>query len=384
MPNVLHATDFYNQSNTGITFVVRSLVEQCQRLDKPAAQYAMVSVGHVDVAVPPGTVIETTPVIGNRLLQPWRYSPHYGDAVRRLISSCGISVVHVHGIWMYPQFAAVRRAKAQKIPIILTNHGHLEEWALQYQGPLGALKKRTYLKVMDRPLFRNVDIFHAISLRNRDMLHELFPWARVEHIPNSIDLDAADATAGGCRRSGDVEPYVLFLGRLAPQKGVDLLIRAFGAADIPRDSKLLLVGPIESENYAAYLRRLILASPRKGQIEWRGPVWDEAEKIRLMTDAWFVAVPSRSEALGLVNLEASACRTPTVTTFSTGLSDWSDGGGVLIEPNVTALQRALTDAMAWDDEERAQRGEASRKLVADRYSTWITGPRWLELYSELT
>ena len=376
--------DFYNRSNTGITAAVRSLIEQCRRLDERAAQYALVSIGDVDVTVPPGTVIETTPVTGNRLLLSWRYSPHYADAVRRLISSCGISVVHVHGTWMYPQFAAVLGARAQKIPIILTNHGLLEREALQSPGPLGALKKRTYLNVMDRPLFRKVDIFHAISVLNRDMLHKLFPWARVEYIPNSIDLDAIDATAGGYRRSGNIEPYVLFVGRLAPEKGVDLLIQAFGVADIPPDSKLLLVGPIESESYAAYLRRLVSASPRKERIEWHGPVWDEAEKIRLMTDAWFVAAPSRSEVLGLVNLEASACRTPTVTTFNTGLFDWSDGGGVLIEPNVATLEQTLTNAMAWDDAERAQRGEASRKLVADRYSTWITGPRWLELYAALS
>jgi glycosyltransferase involved in cell wall biosynthesis len=383
MPNVLHATDFHNRSNTGITFAVGSLIEQCQRLDGRTAQYALVGIGDVDVTVPPGTVIETTPVANSRPLRSWRYSPDYAGAVRRLISSCGISVVHVHGTWMYPQFAAVREAKAQRVPIVLTNHGHLEQWALEYPSALGALKKRAYLHLMDRPLFRNVDIFHAISLLNRDMLHKLFPWARVEYIPNSIDLDAIDETTGGCQRSGNIEPYVLFVGRLVPQKGVDLLIQAFGAADLPQDSKLLLVGPVESESYATYLRGLIAASPRKERIEWRGPIWDEAEKARLITDAWFVAVPSRSEALGLVNLEASACRTPTITTFSTGLSDWMDGGGLLIEPDVVALQQALTEALAWDDAERVQRGKASRRLVADRYSTRVTGPRWIELYTEI-
>jgi glycosyltransferase involved in cell wall biosynthesis len=360
-----------------------SLIDQCQRVDK-RARYALASIGDVDVRVPTGTVVETAPVTDNRLLRSWRYSPHYADVVRQLISNCGITVAHVHGAWMYPQFAAVREARAQRLPVILTNHGLLERWALQSPGLLGTLKKRTYLNIMDRPLFRNVDIFHAISLRNRDMLHELFPWARVEHIPNSIDLDAIDATAGGYRRSNSVEPFVLFMGRLAPEKGIDLLIQAFGIANIQPESKLILVGPVESENYATHLRRLISVSPRKAQIEWRAPVWNEAEKVRLMMDAWLVAVPSRSEALGLVNLEASGCRTPTITTFGTGLSDWAEGGGLLIESDVAALTQALSDAMTWDDAERAQRGEASRKLVADRYSTRITGPRWMELYATLS
>ena len=382
MTNVLFAADFYNRSNTGITFANMSLIEQCRLLDQNA-KHALTSVGNVDVTVPPDTVIETSPLAENWLLRAWRYSPDYAASVRRLITGCDISVMHVHGTWMYPQYAAVRESSEKKIPIILTNHGHLERWALQGPGVLGSLKKRMYLKIMDRRLFRKVDIFHAVSLLNRDMLHELFPWARVEYIPNSINLNAIDAKSGGYRRQGNIEPYILFLGRLAPQKGVDLLIQAFGAADIPADSRLLLVGPIESEQYATSLRRLIALSPRKDRIEWRGPVWDEAEKIRLMTDAWVVAMASRSEGLALVNLEASACRTPTLTTFTTGLLDWSDGGGILSEPDVPPLVEALNGIMAWDEAERAERGEASRKLVKDRYSTWVTGPRWMELYASL-
>ena len=383
MPNVLHAIDFYNRSNTGMTAALASVVEQCQRLDSPAARYAIASMGYVDVAVPPGAAIETAPITKNPLLQAWRYAQRYPDACRHLIASCDTSVVHVHGTWMYPQLAAVRAAETQKLPVILTNHGHLEQWALEGKGLLNAVKKRTYLAAMDQALFRKVDVFHAITLLNRDMLHKLFPWARVECIPNSIDIDAIDSVAGGYRRSGNTEPYVLFVGRLAPQKGVDLLIQAFGVADMPPETKLLLVGPVESESYAAYLRRLISVSPRRARIELRGPIWGVAEKVKLMTDAKLMAVPSRSEAVGLVNLEASVCRTPTVTTFGTGLSDWADGGGLLIEPNVAAIEQAITTAMAWDEAERVQRGEASRKLIADRYSTRVTGPRWMELYSSL-
>ena len=384
MPNVLHATDFYNRANTGITFAIRSVSEQTRRFNAGPSTYALASVGVVDVAVPSGAIVETAPVSKNLLLRSWRYSPQYAENIKRMISNYSISVMHVHGTWMYPQFAAVRAAKAQNIPVILTNHGHLEQWALQYPGPLGALKKRAYLAAMHRPLFRNVDIFHAISLLNRDMLYKLFPWAHVEYIPNSVDIDAIDAMAGGYKRSGDIEPYILFIGRLAPQKGVDLLIQAFGRADLPPDCKLIIVGPVESESYATYLQRLVMTSPRKNRIEWRDPVWNESEKVRLMTDAWLVAVPSRSEGLALVNLEASACCTPTVTTFNTGLHDWSDGGGLLIETSVPALEQALASAMAWDDAERVQRGVLSHKLIADRYSTQITGPRWVELYTALS
>lgn len=383
MVTVLQATDFHNRSNTGITFVINGLIEQTRSFGSSDLKFALLSAGLVDVAVPTETIVKTVPLSQNRLLRSWRYSSRYLAEMDRIISQNDVSVVHTHGTWMYPQYAAVRRARARGIPVILTNHGHLEEWALAQPGYLGALKKRLYLRLMDRPMFRKVDVFHAISPLNRDMLYKLFPGTRVELIPNSINIGKVDATLEGYRRPAGQEPFFLFVGRLVPQKGIDILIKAFGAANLPKSMRLVLVGPVESESYAAYLRRLIADSPRASSIDLRGPIWNEADKIRLMTEAWLVAVSSRSEALALVNLEASACRTPTITTYATGLLDWSEGGGLLVEATVSAVSEGLSRAAQWSEPERIARGEASRNLVQKRYSTEVTGQQWAELYSSL-
>lgn len=383
MATVLQATDFYNRSNTGIAFVINGLIDQAHLSGNHFLKFALLSAGSVDMPVPPETILRTVPLSQSRLSRIWHYSSQYASAMEDIVTNNGVSVVHVHGTWMYPQYAAVRKARKMGVPVILTNHGHLEEWALAQPGYLGALKKKLYLKLMDRPMFRKVDVFHAISPLNRDMLHKLFPWARVELIPNSIDLAKIDANIGEYRRPTGLDPFLLFVGRLAPQKGVDILIKAFGAARLPGSIRLVLTGPVESESYAAYLRQLIAESPRASNIDMRGPIWNEAEKIRLMTDAWLVTVPSRSEVLALVNLEASACRTPTVTTYATGLLDWTKGGGLLIETTVVALVRALEAAANWSSAERIERGEASRGLVLNRYSRQVTAPLWAEFYSSL-
>jgi glycosyltransferase involved in cell wall biosynthesis len=384
MATVLQATDFYNRSNTGITFVINGLIDQAHLSGNHFLKFALLSAGSVDVPVPPETILRTVPLSQSRLSRIWCYSSQYASAMGDIVTDNGVSVVHVHGTWMYPQYAAVRKAWELGIPVILTNHGHLEEWALAQPGYLGALKKRLYLRLMDRPMFRKVDVFHAISPLNRDMLHKLFPWARVELIPNSIDLAKIDANIGEYRRPTRLDPFLLFVGRLAPQKGVDILIKAFGAARLPDSMRLVLVGPVESEGYTAYLRRLIAESPRASSIDLKGPVWNEAEKLRLMTDAWLVTVPSRSEALALVNLEASACRTPTVTTYATGLLDWTEGGGLLVDATVRGVAEALSRSAQWDETERIERGEASRNLVKARYSADATAPQWAELYSSLS
>ena len=182
---ILHTTDFFNRANTGITRAIATLIEQTRESLPQGSRMALVTAGEVDVEVPRGTELTAVPVGPGGLARAWCYAPLFAQSVESLISDSLPWVVHVHGVWLHPQFAAIRAARRRGARVVLTNHGHLEDWALRQPGVLGAAKKRAYLEIMRRPLFREVDIFHAISPRNRDMVHRLFPRARVELIPNS-------------------------------------------------------------------------------------------------------------------------------------------------------------------------------------------------------
>ena len=63
-------------------------------------------------------------------------------------------------------------------------------------------------------------------------------------------------------------------------------------------------------------------------MEFLGPVYG-AEKWALIQRAWAMIVPSYSEVVGMVNLEAALCSVPSITTYETGLTDWNEGGGDL-------------------------------------------------------
>jgi glycosyltransferase involved in cell wall biosynthesis len=93
-----------------------------------------------------------------------------------------------------------------------------------------------------------------------------------------------------------------------------------------------------------------------------------------------MAVPSHSEVVGLVNLEAAAELLPTITTHQTGLFDWELGGGILIQPSVAELRASLEEVAIWSDDERHQRGLSSRELVLKRYSWKAVLPAWMSLY----
>ena len=178
------------------------------------------------------------------------------------------------------------------------------------------------------------------------------------------------------------EPLILFLGRIHPKKGIDLLISAFAKAALGTRWRLAIAGPDEMPHYLAELRRIANDIDTDVQIDFIGPLYGE-EKFRWIKRAWIMAVPSLSEVIGMVNLEAAACGTPTITTVDTGLYDWEEGGGMLIDPTIDSLVHALKRAAAWNREEREQQGRRSRQLVTQRYSLEEIGKRWADLYAEL-
>jgi glycosyltransferase involved in cell wall biosynthesis len=312
------------------------------------------------------------------LRRVWGHSgalqPALRDVLVRTAASGGL--LHIHGLWTAPPTLAANMAAAHGVPSLFTAHGMLVPWLWNAQGAAVRLKKQLFWRLFGAASLHRCTLVHAITPMERDELRALLPGARIEVIPNAIDL----APAGD---SQPRQPVVLFLGRIEPKKGVDILVRAFAAAGLPRDWRLDIAGPSWSDSYLAMLKTLVRQGGIENRVRFLGPVFGPA-KEELLAQAWVMAAPSHSEVVGLVNLEAGARCLPSITTRQTGLWDWEQGGGCLVEPDVQDLARALRAASAWSDSERAQRGLASRDLVARRYSWSAVMPQWRRLYEHMT
>jgi phosphatidylinositol alpha-1,6-mannosyltransferase len=178
------------------------------------------------------------------------------------------------------------------------------------------------------------------------------PHERIRVVPNAVDASRFDGVAGDPR-----DPrLVLFVGRLFANKGLDVLARA--AAELPSDVRVLVVGdgPLRDE------------AVRSG-LELTGPVTED-ELARLYARASVLAVPSRSDGMPTVILEAFACGTPAVATDVGAISELvSDATGVLLrEPEPRALASALRHVLELADSERAAMSEAARQLARERFS----------------
>jgi glycosyltransferase involved in cell wall biosynthesis len=284
------------------------------------------------------------------------------------------------------QWLAARTAQHQKATVLLSPHGMLNRWHLRHMG-FKELRKIVYWHTVAYRAFRRIPVIHAVTPRERDEIAQWFHGQTIEVISNALDLEEMDrllAEAGDEALPPFDEPYVLSLSRLHPVKGIELLIEAFGRSiqGTGRKFRLLIVGPESDPVYSAKLKALV------GQLglEARVTFWGAAQgkqKVGLYRNAWVFCAPSHTEVMGLVNLEAASAQLPVITTHETGLSDWEEGGGVLIHPLVEELSRTLNRVFSWSESERQDRGRKLRQLVERRYSWQAVGPQWLELYAGL-
>lgn len=321
----------------------------------------------------------------SRFCQRWGWSHNLRRTIEGLLDGkSGHKIVHLHGVWMASQWVGARAAGRRRLPFVLTTYGMLHPWLWNYKGLLQLAKKRLYWHLMASPSLREAAVVHAITQRERDVLSRYLPRCRIEVIPLAVDLAEIDEARNAVTPAAGptAERLLLFIGRLDPQKGIDVLINAFNTAGLASDWRLVIAGPERVRGYRQMLEAQVERSGLGDRVVFVGSVTG-AQKWHLYGRAWVTLVPSRFEEIAAVNLEAAASETPTITTFATGLTDWTEGGGLLVRGSVSDLSQALATAARWSERERLDRGRASRRLIERKYSWSVVGPQWQELYGSL-
>lgn len=306
------------------------------------------------------------------------FSSSLAGEVRQVIEANAITEIHLHGFWMPLQLIAARVAIEMKIPFVITSHGMLVPWLWTGKGRLNHLKKKLYFQFFAFPIFKRAGLIHAITPLEKNSLRKLFPDNNIVTIPNAINGECAEYYESETNNKN-----IFFIGRINPVKGVDLLLSAFKNSGLFASGwTLIIAGPEEVSEYADEMRVYIKANGLESKVQFIGPVY-EKEKEQWYRNSWVTVVPSFSEVVGMVNLEASLHSCPTITTHQCGLSDWEEGGGILINPDVKSLTASLISCSKWSEIERHDRGQASYKLVQEKYSWSAVSKQWFALYEQL-
>jgi glycosyltransferase involved in cell wall biosynthesis len=208
----------------------------------------------------------------------------------------------------------------------------------------------------------------------RALIEQGYPPDRIEVVYNGIDVpDAANATA---------EPgLVVEVARLAEVKGQRTLIHAIAEVD---GARALLVGE-DLEQGGAYEGELRREAERIGVADRVELAGYRADATELMARAAVVALPSTTEGLPIVLLEAMARSRPVVATPVGGVPELVDDGetGLLVPPGDAPALAAALSRLLGEPELASRLGAAGRERVRSRFSAEAQERRILELYAEV-
>lgn len=321
--------------------------------------------------------------VGTRLVGPcWRPLGWHRQLAPALAEEIGAAdIVHIHALWEEVQHQAARTACRLGKLYLLRPCGMLDPWSLRQSR----LRKALYLRWRLRPHLDQAAAIHYTSDGERDLAAPLGLRAPAIVEPNGIDVaEYADLPPRGHLRTrlgiaADCQ-LLLFLGRLHPKKGFDLLFPAFARLD-PK-TILVVVGPGDE----GYLRHLHAEAARLSiapRVRFVGMLRG-ADKLAAFVDADLFVLPSYQENFGIAVAEALAAGLPVVISDQVNIQAdvKAAGAGGVVPTDVAALAVELGRWLS-DAELRRTAGAKARAFASERYDWNAIARRWADHYEQL-
>lgn len=280
--------------------------------------------------------------------------------VRKIITLQNIDILHIHGMWSPFLAVAAYAARRQQVPVVISPHGCLEPWALQYKRS----KKLLALKTYQGLVLRQATAFIATARRELESIRKLNLRQPIAILPNGVD-----AREFAEREASRAVKTILFLSRVHPIKGLLDLVEAWSRVRTP-GWRIVIAGGDE-DGYRAKVEALIAEKGVQSDFEFLGFV-SGLSKQACFDAADIFILPTYSENFGIVIAEALANELPVITT--TG-APWQDlvthECGWWVAPGVDGVASALSEAMNLSAQELRLMGQRGRYLVLNKYS-WST------------
>lgn len=365
-------------------------VDVFTRADAPAAPVAV-----------PGSqgraLVHAVPVAGPASAAKEDLPAHLPAFAAHMLAAAGpvspgrppFDVVHAH-YWLSGE-VALTLAAAWRVPTVHTMHtvaavknrlgGHEPSVREAGEGRIARLADALVASTDDEARVL-VEVYGA----DQDAVHVVAPGVDTVLFRPPADGDEVAADRRACGLAADAA-VLLFVGRIQPHKGPDLLVRAVAHAlrEQPQlRGRLVLAvlgGVSGADTPAGWIEAVAAAEGVADRLVRRVAV-PRADLARWYRAADLVVVPSVHESFGLVALEAQACGTPVVASAAGGLVEAVADGrtGTLVEGRDPAVWSAVLQRLLGDGDERARLGAAGPAHAA-RFSWEATARAMSGIYA---
>ncbi len=376
-----HVTSSISRNGAGVSKVVRDLAE---------TQAAYNDTIHVFTLLDRFT--KTDQPHNNRITVtacPVTFMPRLGysrplrNAFRAHASS--VDLIHMHGLWMYPNKVAGNVARKSVVPYIMSPHGMLEPWGVNRskwkKKIIGLLfewrniKKACCIHACSEQEYLNIRLFGykgpvavvPLGLTQDEFKHALCPASNSQY-----DVMLKNDFHG--------KRILLFLSRLHFKKGVESLLKAWETVRNCFPGWCLVIAGDGEVDYVATLKAQVSTAGLDDSVAFIGAVHGE-EKWALLKRAEIFVLPTLSENFGLVVAEALACAVPVITTKGAPWNDLEvEKCGWWIDTGTMPLAACLSGALSLSPDCLAEMGKHGRRLVEHDYLIERTARMLREVY----
>lgn len=362
----------------------RACAELCESLAAQGLEVSLVFCqdSETDIFKPEGVKLYPCRQSKNPLLKTVGYSREMNRLMRQLVSKHNL--LHIHSLYNYPAVTASRAAVDSGVPYIVQPHGSLHPWKLRHHR----FRKWIFNRFVDRRILESAVALHAESENDRSDILNFFPHPRVFIVPCGVfseKLNEPTRWKSAAERWPQLgsRKYILYLGRIDHNKGVDVLLTAFREnLELLKDHILFIAGP-DHANMVPGLQRLSNRLGISERVIWTGMITEEERKLAFKHCNFFI-LPSLSENFGITVVEAMFCAKPVIATTATPWNMLQEcGAGVVVPPTVEGISRALGNFGKMSPEELNEMGEHGKALAHREYEWNSIAQSTTKIYTEI-
>ncbi|MBK6931260.1 MAG: glycosyltransferase [Saprospirales bacterium] len=290
------------------------------------------------------------------LVKLWQTAPHF-------------DVIHIHSWWNWVALGAALVCRLRKVQTVITPHGMLSPYTLKAHG------RRFFQRHIGNRLLKGA-LLHATSQLEQRELKAIAPQISSDMVHNIVELPCMPDRE---QRKKD-EPFrLLFISRVHPKKGLDVLLEALRGIETPWQ---LTVAGDGADQYVKELKARANQAGIGQQIHWIGWV-SGPKKWQVIADSDLLILPSRNENFAIVVIEALALGVPVLVSDQVGLCDYillQDFGWVCSR-QISDLHRAIEESIKNENKRTWIRHLAPQQILID-FEPRRLAARYFNMYKD--
>jgi glycosyltransferase involved in cell wall biosynthesis len=278
-------------------------------------------------------------------------------------------LVHTNAIFSYPNLPAYWACKLYKVPYIITPRGMLEPWALSYK----AWKKRFYYNLFEKSALDHASAIHMLASTEAERAKPLNLKSPLVVVPNGIhrqDFETLPDSELFYQNFPETrhKTLIIFLGRVDPKKGLDLLAAAFAKLHTQFPEAHLIIAGQDNINFLSTAQGYFAEAGCLDAVTFTGMLTGSLKYAALAAASVYVA-PSYSEGFSMSVLEGMASGLPCVITTGCNFPEAAAAQAAhVVDINADKIANALIECLKYPQEAK-EMGDRARQLIFEQY-TW--------------